>query len=66
MQLYSMRPRISFTVSPKDRKRLQAIIANGNSPQKHVWRAQIVLLSGDGVGTQGIMAATDKSKTTVW
>ena len=34
--------------------------------QKHVWRAQIVLLSADGLGTMAIMAATGKSKTCVW
>ena len=61
-----MRTGISFTVSPSDRKQLEALIASGNSPQKHVWRARIVLLSADGVGTQGIMDATGKSKTTVW
>jgi transposase len=31
-----------------------------------VWRARIVLLSGDGLGTSAIMAATGKSKTCVW
>jgi hypothetical protein len=36
------------------------------SPQKHVWRARIVLLSGEGQGTSAIMAATTKSKTCVW
>ena len=61
-----MRTGISFTVSPSDRKQLEALIASGNSPQKHVWRARIILLSVDGVGTQGIMDATGKSKTTVW
>lgn len=61
-----MRTGISFTVSSSDRKQLEAIIASGNSAQKHVWRAWIVLLSADGVGTQGIMDATGKSKTTVW
>jgi transposase len=31
-----------------------------------VWRARIVLLSADGVGTNAIMAATGTAKTTVW
>jgi transposase len=66
LRVMSMRTGISFTVSPWDRKQLEALVANGNSPQKHVWRARIVLLSDDGVGTRGIMAATSKSKTTVW
>lgn len=35
-------------------------------PQKHVWRARIVLLTADGLGTNAIMAATSKSKTCVW
>lgn len=36
------------------------------SPQKHLWRARIVLLTDDGLGAVGIMAATGKSKTCVW
>jgi transposase len=61
-----MRTGITFTLSPIDRKRLRAIVADPKSPQKHVWRARIVLLSGEGVGTNAIMAQTDKSKTCVW
>ena len=37
-----------------------------NAPQKHVWRAEIVLLTADGVGTNEIMRRTAKSKTCVW
>ena len=37
-----------------------------NTPRKHVWRAEIVLLSADGVGTNEIMRRTGKSKTCVW
>jgi transposase len=61
-----MRTGIMFTLSASDRKRLKAIIADPKSPQKHVWRARIVLLSGDGAGTNAIMAKTGKSKTCVW
>lgn len=61
-----MRSDISFTVSPADRQRLRAIAVDPKSPQKHVWRARIVLLSDDGLGTSAIMSATAKSKTCVW
>ena len=61
-----MRTGVSFSVSSSDRQRLEAIVADGNSPQKHVWRARIVLLSGDGLGTAAIMSETGKSKTCVW
>ena len=61
-----MRNGISISVSAADRRRLEAIVAGRNTAQKHVWRARIVLLSADGVGTNAIMAATGKSKTTVW
>ena len=61
-----MRSGISISVTPTARRRLERIVADRNAPQKHVWRARIVLLSADGVGTHGIMAATGKSKTTVW
>ena len=57
---------ISISLSSFDRARLVEIAADRNSPQKHVWRAQIVLLSADGVGTNEIMRATGTSKTCVW
>ena len=61
-----MRTGISITVSPADRRRLVALVKDRNAPQKHVWRARIVLLTADGLGTMEIMSQTDKSKTSVW
>ncbi|RAZ92845.1 IS630 family transposase [Mesorhizobium hawassense] len=61
-----MRTGISLTVSSIDRQRLNALIRDRNAPQKHVWRAEIILLSSDGVGTVEIMRQTGKSKTCVW
>ena len=61
-----MRPGISFTASPTDRRRLDAVVRDHNTAQKHVWRATIILLSTDGVGTTEIMRRTGKSKTCVW
>jgi len=66
VRLREMRTGIGFIVSPSDRLRLAAIISAPSSPQKHVWRARIVLLSADGTGTSAIMSATGKSKTCVW
>ena len=61
-----MRTGISIVVSPADRGRLQALVKDRNTPQKHAWRAEIVLLTADGVGTIEIMRRTGKSKTCVW
>jgi transposase len=61
-----MRTGISITLTPSDRLRLEAVISNRNTAQKHVWRAAIVLLSADGLGTSEIMRRTDTSKTCVW
>ena len=61
-----MRTGITIDVTATDRVRLDAIIADRNSPQKHVWRARIVLLSADGHGTTEIMRVTGKAKTCVW
>src|ERR1700739_875971 len=61
-----MRSGISFTVTSVVMDRLRAVVKDRNAPQKHVWRAQIVLLSGAGVGTNAIMRETGKSKTCVW
>jgi transposase len=61
-----MRAGISITVTPEDRRRLEAIARDRNSPQKHVWRARIILLTADGLGTNAIMRETRKDKTCVW
>jgi transposase len=61
-----MRPGISVDVSAADRVRLEAIVADRNSPQKHVWRCRIVLLTSDGVGTNEVMRRTGKTKTVIW
>ena len=61
-----MREGISVEVSPADRARLEAVVADRNSPQKHVWRARIVLATADGLGTGEIMRRTGKSKPCVW
>src|SRR5471032_3295774 len=61
-----MRTGISIDISPASRVRLNAIVADRNSPQKHVWRARIVLLTADGAGTAEIMRTAGVSKTAVW
>jgi transposase len=61
-----MRTGIIVEVTAADRQQLAAIVADRNSPQKHVWRAQIVLLTSDGCGTAEIMRRTATSKTAVW
>src|SRR5438270_11094196 len=66
MRVCGMRTGITVDVNAVDRARLEAIVADRNSAQKHVWRARIVLLTGDGVGTNEIMRRTGKSKTCLW
>ena len=61
-----MRKGISITVTPADRVRLQSIIRDRNSRQKHVWRARIIVLTADGNGTTAITRAVGKGKTVVW
>jgi transposase len=61
-----MRGNLGVFVSSAARARLAAIIADRNSPQKHAWRAQVVLLTGDRVGTAEIMRRTGLGKVSVW
>jgi transposase len=61
-----MRGNFGLFVSSADRARLAAIIADRNSRQKHVWRAQVVLMTGDRVGTNEIMRRTGLGKVSVW
>src|SRR5690242_21818419 len=61
-----MREGISLGVSAADRERLAAVVADRNSPQKHVWRARIVLATAEGCGTVEITRRAGKSKPCVW
>src|SRR4051794_9442434 len=61
-----MRTGVEVHLGVGDRERLEAIIASRNSPQKHVWRSRIVLLSADGIGTMEIQRRTGKAKPTIW
>ena len=66
MRFNVMRTGITFQVSSSDRLSLERLAKDRNAPQKHVWRASIILLSADGLGTAAIMRRTGKSKTCVW
>ena len=61
-----MRTGIVVEVTAAERDRLDAIVADRNSRQKHVWRARIVLATADGLRTMAITDATSESKTAVW
>jgi Winged helix-turn helix len=61
-----MRTGVTLSVSSADLERLRAVVCDRNAPQKHVWRARIVLLSAQGLGTNALMRETGRSKTCVW
>src|SRR6201993_230074 len=61
-----MRAGIIVNVTPADRRRLEAIVADRSAPQKHVWRANIILATAEGCGTAEIMRRSGKSKPVVW
>ena len=61
-----MHERTNIRLGAAERSELEAVVANRNSPQKHVWRAKIVLLTADAHGTADIMRATGKAKTVIW
>jgi hypothetical protein len=61
-----MREGIEIEVSAADRERLERVVADRNSPQKHVWRARIILATTEGCGTAEIMRRAGVSKPSVW
>ena len=65
-QTAAMRANITVHVTAADRKRLEALVADRNTAAKVVWRAEIVLATADGLGTNAIMRRTGKSKPCVW
>jgi hypothetical protein len=61
-----MRAGIVVNVTPEDRRWLEAMVSDRSAPQKHVWRAKIILATADGCGTAEIMRRSGKSKPVVW
>jgi transposase len=57
---------VCLYLNPSDRAKLEAIMANRSSPSKWVWRADIVLATAEGLGTNAIMQRTGMSKPCVW
>ena len=57
---------IEITVTPEDRRRLEAIARNRNAAQKHVARAKVILATADGCGTMEVMRRSGLSKPAVW
>src|SRR3974390_3922563 len=61
-----MRAGIVVNVTRADRRRLETIVSDRCAPQKHVWRAQIILATAEGCGTAEIMRRSGVSKPCVW
>ena len=57
---------ICLYLGPADRAQLQALLTDRNTPRKVFWRAEIVLATADGCGTNEIMRRASTSKPTVW
>ena len=57
---------ICLYLSPASRARLEALIADRNTPSKVAWRSKIILATAEGCGTNEIMRRTGKSKSCVW
>ena len=66
MRFSGMRTGITVQLNPTDRKRLQSIMDDRNSAQKHIWRTMIVVATAEGLGTAAIMRTAGVSKTAVW
>jgi hypothetical protein len=52
-------------VPPEDREQLGRLVRDRNTPQKIVWRSQIVLLAGDGIGAVEVATRVGRSVLTV-
>ena len=61
-----MRSGVEIRLGPGDRERLEAVVADRNNAQKHVWRARIILATAEGCGTAEIMRRAGVSKPCVW
>src|SRR5271169_2009615 len=57
---------VEVRLGPGDRERLEAVVADRNRAQKHVWRAQIILATAACCGMAEIMRRAGVSKPCVW
>src|SRR5271156_3556069 len=61
-----MRAGIGVEVTPKDRVRLERIVGDRNTPQKHAARARVILATAEGFGTLEVVRRSGLSKPVVW
>jgi len=61
-----MRAGIVVKVTRADRHRLEAIVSDRSAPQKHVWRANIILPTAEGRDIDEIMRRSGRSKPVAW
>jgi len=57
---------VTVLVGPEDRARLAAVIADRNRPQKHVQRANIILLSAAKLAVHDVARQSCASRPAVW
>ena len=60
-----MRNDICIWVNPSDKARLQQLVSDRNSPAKVIWRADIVLATGERLKMMAITRRVAKSKVCV-
>jgi len=61
-----MKAGIVCTVTPQDRIRLYAIVADRDIRQKHAARARVIVANDDGCGTTEITRRSGLYKPVVW
>src|SRR5215831_10914555 len=61
-----MRAGIVVEVTPEDRIRLERIVRDRNTPQKHSARARVILATAEDCGTLEIVRRSGLSKPVVW
>jgi len=61
-----MRAGIVVSVTPEDRLRLEGVVRDRNSSQKHAARALALIATAEGCGTNEVMRRSGLSKPAVW
>jgi len=56
----------TITLNEPERRALEGLVANRNTPAKVVWRAKIILATARGLGTMAICKESGKTKKSVW
>ena len=61
-----MRSDVELRLGPGDRERLERVVADRKSSQKHVWRARIILATAESYSSSVAELSSSSKASSIW